>query len=138
MLPRRTVTKKQKKEASKKKLGLVLVFLGLIAIVICLFFTAFIEKPGPILNPLSKNQITSTKQVESVLQKENIKYKSLTTEKDLNYKVILENNGEVIIDPNKDILKQVSSLQLILSQLKIDNKAFKRLDFRYEKPVIAF
>lgn len=138
MLPKRTVTKRQKKEASKHKYGIILVFLGLVLILFCLVFLVFFEKPEPLINPLSKNQTSSTKKLANILDKKNIPYESIVTQNDLNYKIKLENNGEVVINPEKDLEKQVSSLQLIISQLKIDGKAFKRLDFRYEKPIITF
>lgn len=138
MLPRRTITKRQKKEALKHRYGIVFVFLGLLIIAVCLFFLAFFDKPEPLINPLSKNQTSSTKKLADVLKKKNVSYVSITTQNDLNYKITLDNKGEVIINPNKDLDAQVSSLQLILSQLKIDGKAFKRLDFRYEKPIITF
>lgn len=138
MIFKSTVTKKEKKKASKKKLGILLVFVGLVALNFTLIYAAFFEKPKPIMSPLSKNQVSSTKIFEDKLKSTKIEYKSITTEKDLNYLVKLKNSGEVIIDPNKDIDEQLSSLQLILSQLKIEGKTLKRLDFRYEKPIITF
>src|SRR5690606_38186411 len=103
---------------SKHKLGIIFVFLGLFIISICLFFLAFLERPEPLINPLSKNQTSSTKKLANLLDKKNISYINITTQNDLNYKVTLENKAEVIFNPSNDIEKQVSSLQLILSQLK--------------------
>src|SRR3989344_6060501 len=134
MLPRRTVTKKQKKEASKKRLGILLVFIGLFVINIVLIYMTFFEKSEPIINPLSKNQTSSTALVESRLKEKKIPYSSIETRKDLKYLVILKSNAQVIIDPTKDIDQQLSSLQLILSQLKIEGKTLKRLDFSYQTP----
>lgn len=138
MLPRRTLTKKQKKEISRKRLGIILIFLGLLIIASMLFFLAFLEKEEPIINPLSKDQTSSGRIISKTLKDHKIKYKDLETTKDLKYKIKFEDNAEAIIDPKKDIESQITSLQLILSQLKIEGKAFKRLDFSYQKPIISF
>lgn len=133
----RTVTKKQKKDATKKKLAVFLIFSGLIIINALLIYRAFFEKPKPILSPMSKNQISSTEIFEKKLKDSRILYKSFTTEKDLNYLIELRSGAQVLIDAHKDFGEQLSSLQLILKQLKIEGKALKRLDFRYEKPIIT-
>ncbi len=138
MLPRRTLTKKQKKEVSRKRLGIILIFLGLLIIASMLFFMVFLEKDPPIINPLSKDQTSNGKLIVNSLREKKIAYKDLETTKDLKYKIIFEDNAEAIIDPKKDLEEQITSLQLILSQLKIEGKAFKRLDFSYQKPIIAF
>ncbi len=134
----RTITKKQKKEASKKRLGILLIFVGLIAVNLVLIYSAFFEKPEPILNPLSKNQTSTTQSLEKKLKETGVEYKSFTTEKDLNYKITLKSGAEVVVDQDKDIGEQLSSLQLILKQLKIEGKTLRRLDFRYQKPIITF
>lgn len=138
MLPKKTVTKRQKKEKSRKKLGFILVFIGLLEISVLLFYTAYLEKKPKPLSPLSKNQISFNLVLEKKLKEKRIEITSLETEKDLNYKIILKNKEEVIIDAKKDIDLQLSSLQLILNQLKIEGKPLKRLDFRYQKPIISF
>ena len=138
MLPVKTVTKKQKKEASKKRTGTFLIFIGLVLIVVSLFYTAFFEKVPKPISPLSKNQTSVNSIIEKTLKSKNIPFISIETSKDLSLIIKLSKDSEVVIDPNKDIDQQLSSLQLILSQLKIEGKLFKRLDFRYQKPIISF
>lgn len=138
MLPKKTITKRQKKEKSRKKLGLILIFIGLAQITILLFYIAYLEKKPLPLSPLSKNQTSFNLLIEKKLKEKRIEAVSLETEKDLNYKIILKNGEEIIIDRNKNIDGQLSSLQLILNQLKIEGKLLKRLDFRYQKPIISF
>jgi len=138
MLPRRSLTKKQKKEISRKRLGIILIFIGLLIITGVMFYLVFLEKDPPIINPLSKDQTSSSRIISKTLKEKSIPYKELETTKDLKYKIKFEDNAEAIIDPKKDIEEQISSLQLILSQLKIEGKAFKRLDFSYQKPIISF
>lgn len=138
MLLRKTITKRQKKERSRKKLGLILLFVGLVLISLSLFFAAFLEKPDRPISPLSKDQISINSKIEKGLKDKKISYISVETLKDLNYQILLDGKMQVVIDSNKDIEEQLSSLQLILTQLKIEGKSFKRLDFRYQKPVISF
>jgi len=134
----KTVTKKEKKEAAKKRTGFLLVFLGLVFLNVFLIYSAFFEKPKPIINPLSKNQVSSSQVIENKLKETGVRYTDFSTEKDLTYLVKLDPKGEVVLDPRKNVDEQLSSLQLILKQLKIEGKALKRLDFRYEKPIITF
>lgn len=137
MIFKSTVTKKEKKNASKKRLGILLIFAGLLALNFTLIYAAFFQKPEPIISPLSRNQASSTGIIENKLKEYKIEYNLLSTQKDLNYLVKLKSGGEVVIDPGKNIDQQLSSLQLILSQLKIEGKTLKRLDFRFEKPIIT-
>ena len=138
MLPRKTITKRQKKERSRKKLGLILLFLGLVLISLSLFFTAFLEKPDKLISPLSQDQSSFNSKIESGLKNKKISFVKVETLKDLNYQITLDDKSRAIIDSNKSIEVQLSSLQLILTQLKIEGKSFKRLDFRFQKPVISF
>jgi hypothetical protein len=134
----RTITKKQKKRAYKKRLGILLIFIGLLLVNFILIYLAFLEKPKPIISPLSKNQQTSIKQIELSIKNKNIEYISVSTQKDSNYIIKLKNGAEVILDSGKNIDQELSSLQLILSQLKIEGKTLKRLDFRFQKPIIVY
>lgn len=45
---------------------------------------------------------------------------------------------EVLFSLNNDFALQVDSLQIILSRLKIEGKKVKRIDFRYERPVVVY
>jgi len=138
MLSRKTVTKKQKKEASRKKLGIIFVILGLVLVAFALFLELFFDKKPLYINPLSSNQNSTNSSIEKKLKDKKIEYSLVATFGDYAYSVTLLSGNEVIIDAKKDIDTQLSSLQLILSQLKIDGRIFKRLDFRYQKPVITF
>ena len=138
MLPRKTLTKKQKKINFQKRLGVGIIFALLIITAMILFYLAFLQKPPVFLNPLSRDQISTGTKIQKILKEKKISYKSISTSKDLTYKIVLEKDSEVIIDPKKNIEAQLSSLQLILKQLKIEGKAFRRLDFRYQKPIISF
>lgn len=115
-----------------------MLFVGLVLISLSLSFTAFLERPEAPLSPLSKDQSSINSKIEKGLRDKKIPHIGIETLKDLNYQILLDNKSQVIIDSKKDIGLQLSSLQLILTQLKIEGKSFKRLDFRYQKPVISF
>lgn len=138
MLQQKTTTKREKKKAIRKKMGLFLIIIGLLFIVISLFSIKFLTHGPLFVSPLSGNQDSVVSILEKELKKNKIAYIGIQTNDDLSYIVKLNEKEEVIIDPKKDILSQLSSLQLIASQLKIEGKTFLRLDFRYKKPVITF
>lgn len=138
MLQRKTTTKKDKKKAIKKNTGLVLIVIGLFFVLISLLSIRFLTRDQLFVSPLSDNQNSTSERLEENLKKNKINYISIQTNDDLSYLVKLSEKEEVIIDPAKDIFFQLSSLQLIASQLKIEGKTFSRLDFRYKKPVITF
>ena len=52
--------------------------------------------------------------------------------------IVLSNNATILLSSSKDLQKQLASLQVTLSQLTIEGKQFKKLDFRFEKPFITF
>lgn len=138
MLPKRTLTKKEKKKIQRKKLGLSLIFMGLSLIAFMLFYLVFLEKDPPLINPLSKDQSSTDSKLIKILKEEKIAYKEIETTKDLKYRIKFDKNGEAILTPEKNLEEQIASLQLIISQLKIEGRTFKRLDFSYEKPIITF
>jgi cell division septal protein FtsQ len=53
------------------------------------------------------------------------------------YTISLSDGSEVIFSSQKDMVLQISSLQFILSRLTMEGKLFKRLDLRFDKPVIV-
>lgn len=89
------------------------------------------------------------KDFETLLKKSLISYTSLSYSRDGNYiTLILSEGTEVIFTPLTDPIYQVSSLQSLLKRLTIDNvskgsdKRFinkpKKIDFRYNKPIVVF
>lgn len=138
MLQRKITTKRDKKIRIRKKSGLVLILLGLLFIATSLFLIKFFTHDPLFVSPLSQIHDSTDTSLVKELKKNKVEYQEIKTNNDLSYLIVLKENQEVIIDPKKDISLQLSSLQLIIAQLKIEGKAFSRLDFRYEKPVIVF
>lgn len=137
MLLRKPPTKKEKRKATKKRLGLWLIIIGLFLICISLAGIKFLTHDPIFLSPLSQNQDSLMSRLTSDLKDKGIEYQEIVTNDDLTVTVKLKDNQEVIIDTKKSLSGQLSSLQLIVSQLKIEGKTFRRLDFRYQKPVIT-
>lgn len=50
----------------------------------------------------------------------------------------LVDGGQVFFATNKDFTLQIDSLQLILSRLTIEGKKVKKIDFRFEKPIVVY
>lgn len=61
---------------------------------------------------------------------------SRTTEGDISLKA--KNGPQVFFAIKKSLTDQVSTLQTLLTKAKIDNKAVKKVDFRFEKVVVEY
>ena len=49
----------------------------------------------------------------------------------------LENSREILVTTEKDIQKQEYQIEAILRQFKVDGTNFKRIDVRFDKPVMT-
>lgn len=76
--------------------------------------------------------------LEKILQEKKIDYIAISNLKDGNYIIKLTDASLVIISSQKDINREISSLQFILKRLTMEGKEFTKLDLRFEKPVITF
>lgn len=52
-------------------------------------------------------------------------------------RLVLEDSREILVTADKDIQKQVYQISAILRQFKVDGTSFKRLDVRFDKPVMT-
>ena len=75
--------------------------------------------------------------VEKALQKYKIPYKMVTVYENHSYEVLLLKGESVLLSGKKQIDQQISSLQVISSRLTMEGKQFKKLDLRFDKPVIT-
>lgn len=85
----------------------------------------------------NKEKGQEEKEIEKLLKQKSIAFSEIRKESSQQYKIDLENNGEVIISSKKGIAEQLSSLQVVLSRLTMEGKKFKRLDLTYDRPVIV-
>ena len=130
-----------KRNKPKRKLFFTitsLLILIVTLILISVFYPSLIYKKGSLLNPVSKNATREENNLGLMLGSKNIDFSNITTLPDSSFDITLKDGGTVIFSSKKDLEKQISSLQLILTRLTIEGKKFKILDFRYDNPVVSF
>lgn len=129
---------KIKKRRSNKKPWFVVVILFLVITGGILFYYFFFNNNALFISPIAITKFKESIKLENALRDSSIKYIKITPQSDLSFMVELIDKEEVIFSSKKDIQSQIASLQLITKRLTIEGKRFKRLDFRYDKPLIAF
>ena len=133
----------QKRNRKDKKylryLGLLFVLLGISLVLAAafIFLSPYVFK-NPLISPIAQSLKGQSPDVKSILTKEKINVSEVSVATDSSYMVSLTDGGTVIMSSNKDLVEQARSLQIILSRLTIEGKRFKTLDFRFDKPVVAF
>ena len=132
--------KKRKRIKSLHPLLKLLFFvLVLFALIVSLYFSyLFYFKKQLIISPLGKKSISKTTLISEALLKSQILFSSVEIASDSSYLVNLSEGGQVFLSPSKEMGPQISSLQLILKRLTIEEKRIKKLDFRFEKPVLLY
>ncbi len=108
---------------------------------------AFLHTHNGIISPLGEigkkvlgQEVKEDKaigEIKRILSQEKIAYATIGRLSDNSYQVTLTTGEEVLITSDKDILRQLASLQLILTRLTMEGKHISRLDLRYDKPVIT-
>lgn len=139
-----------KKPQKKRKTGKgVFFYAGMVAVVITIslgilsIFTVI--NSSTIVSPLPValgQRLTSTSSgdettVKMLLAKEKIQYTTVTT---AHTDIIISLNGkqQVLLTKKKDIRAQISSLQVLLPRLTMEGREFRKLDLRYDKPVVTY
>jgi len=122
----------------KKIIGYFLIILGSILIAFAALSMIGFKKPNYLSPVASLTNYRKANEVQILLDKKNIPYVKINTNSDTLTTVDIKDNGKVYLSTKRDLLKQISSLQLVLSKLTIEGKRFKSLDFRFDKPVINF
>ncbi|MFH1186697.1 MAG: hypothetical protein V1697_00825 [Candidatus Levyibacteriota bacterium] len=122
----------------KKKIAIIILCLGLLlsiaSLVLSYYHTSFYSEPP--VSPVSKTKLSEINDLEKLLVEKNIRYSRIIYGDDLSFYVDLNDGGQVIFSMKKKLKDQISSLQLILSRLTIEGKRLKKLDFRFNKPII--
>lgn len=138
-----TTTRKRKRKF-KRVLSVSLSFVVAILIMVAVYIfmgkriqSSYIS-PLPLLATAVSDQMSPDREhLSQILQQENIGIKNIASTVDDSFIVQLDSGEEVIFSREKDLKTQVSSLQLILSRLTMEGKQFKKLDLRFDKPVIV-
>lgn len=87
------------------------------------------------------NQADTTQIIQNVskgLGKYAIPFESVDIDTDQVIHIHLKDNEEVLFSSEKSIDNQIASLQRTLNHFTIEGKLFKRIDFRFDKPVVVF
>lgn len=131
----------------KYKIIFFCVYLLILGGVIAFFIYSSLNPSKKLVSPLPlqkkvqttfpKNSGLNQQQIELLLKSKNIAYVSVSVNSETIH-ITLDEESDVLFSSSKNISEQVTSLQLIVSRLTIEGKRFKRLDFRYNKPVVVF
>ena len=122
----------------------VLLSLFLATLIVCaVIFAVWITSGFHVLSPLSAltQSVGSDAQlisIQQVCQEEKIPCGNVAVVDDKTVQLTLDNHAVVLLSLKKDVKKQLSSLQQVISQLTIKGKQFKKLDFRFENVIVSF
>lgn len=145
MWPRKRLLKKEKKQRFKKLYLISIIFSGIMGVsmmvigVLLILNEPLFTSPIPMLQSWKESRENESVEVEieKGLKGKSIQFTEITRESSTRYRIVLEDNGEVFIDPRKGVAEQLSSLQVILSSLTMEGKRFKRLDLTFDRPIIV-
>lgn len=145
MWHRKRLLKKDKRQVNKKRLLFISFVLGVLGLgciglgTVLLMREPLYTSPLPLLLPkyaLDDEKVVKS-QIEAELRKRKIEFTSISSIDQNSYKIIMKENGEVFMSSEKDVMSQLSSLQVIMQRLTMEGKKFSRLDLRYDRPVIS-
>lgn len=146
MLQKRKITRKRNREwrGFLKKISIFLICFGTTLTSLSLIFAS--DKKG-FLSPLSLIKTTQgiidmsstdTSLLKKELKIKNIAYSDIKVSSEGAYMLKLKTGEDIILSPNKDLKRQLSSLQVITSRLTMEGRSLRKLDLRYDKPVVVF
>lgn len=128
----------RRRNSLKKKLAVYILLLTISGCLVFFINLFFLSRNPSIISPLGKSNNTDTGKVEKALKDNDILFSQVVVLSDSSYQVSIPNNGQVKLSSQKDIGKQITSLQRILKHLTIEGKPFKNIDFRFEEPIISY
>ncbi|MFH1840784.1 MAG: hypothetical protein ABH807_01350 [Candidatus Shapirobacteria bacterium] len=119
------------KRRFKRKILIILVVLviGVVGV------TGARTRSGEIISPLGRQEELSWEEDLKLHLFEPVEVKWVSAE---TLAVKLKNGVEVNFSPQKERLIQFDSLQLILDQHKMGRRPVRRVDLRYDKPVVVY
>jgi len=138
-----SIAKRKNKVIYKKLFFSFGIFLFVLLFCIILFGWQYLSGVT-ILSPLGLHTLGSSSNADSMVysvksfcQDKKIPCQKVSNDS-MTITITLDNNAVILLSSQKDIQKQLASLQLTLSQLTIEGKQFKKLDFRFDKPFVTF
>ena len=144
MLPAKRIHKRK----AKKLLGYFLMSGGLFCVVFAMCMSVFFltRKQPPLYSPLANLQKavfasaidnTIMDHILELCHKYNLSCQNISIKDETEIDLTV-NNHLVIIARNKNIDKEIASLQLTIRALTMEGKDYRGLDFRYDRPVISY
>ena len=145
-MPQKTKTSRRVRKEQKAKLTLFGIGIAAFVLTLVVLAVMFIH-PESLVSPLAverkvvlaeaRKVTKDTKKIKRYLDEKKVAYATIDRLSDSSYAIHLKSGEEVFLSDDKDILEQLTSLQLILARLTMEGKQIFRLDFRYDKPVVV-
>lgn len=144
--PKRKITRKRNREWRSffKKIGIFSLVFAATLVALLLVFRA--DHQG-VLSPIShatNNKVLSPRELQGVadvkkaLENKKIAFEDIKVSSSGAYVVRLRTGEDIILSHKKDLSQQLSSLQVIYSRLTMEGRSLRKLDLRYDKPVVVF
>lgn len=143
---KKIVSKRKTRQKLNKILSIIILFFVTLGALFTLYIF-FSFKKRPLVSPVSFAKavpsqpltiVNNTNELKTLLESQNISVKETVSASDSSTLVILDNGGEVLFTQKKKLQEQIASLQLIIARLTIEGRQFKRIDLRFDNPVIVF
>lgn len=142
------LTNRKKLKNRKKQIKIILasvLFVLLLCAILSYSLWVLVLSKVHYISPLSSNSSSqysaqTDKDIEKLkdeLKKQKIEFLAVNYQNS-DYMIVLKDDKQVILSSQKDINAQISSLQFMLTRLKMESRQFTRLDLRYDKPIIVF
>jgi hypothetical protein len=145
MWSRKRLLKKEHSAFARKRLLVISIGCGTVGVVLVVA-GLFVQRGEPLFaSPLpditSGQKVDTTqnisKETKDLLKEKSIEFSSLSESKGKSFVITLKSGGEVIITDEKDLDEQLASLQRIVAQLTMEGKKLKRLDLRFDRPILV-
>ncbi|HSD99030.1 MAG TPA: hypothetical protein VLB73_05075 [Patescibacteria group bacterium] len=106
-------------------------------------FIVFTLSHRELISPLTRIGIVvgkeiSVAQVQAACNKTNLRCTNAVELPDGSIEVTVGDTTTVFLSPQKNIEKQLASLQQVASQLTIKGKTLKKVDFRFDQIIVSF
>lgn len=128
-----------------RKIRQVFIIIASLSLISCLVVGLFVItnsnqgyiSPLPLLQASQSDISEIDKKIASILKDKKIEFISIDSSGGSTFHIILKGKQEIIIAGDRDIETQLASLQFIYNRLTMEGREFKRLDLRFDKPVIT-
>lgn len=120
-----------------KRLMVVILFALLAAMIVYIFYKReIIFKSSGLRRPIGR--VTNEQLIFKQIAAAQIPLSSIPEIGERQIKLALEGDIEVILSTTNDLVIKLNSLQMLLDSFKIRGEMPKRIDLRYDKPVIIY